>query len=83
MDSKEYTFINGAFISSGLVFSGDEIEVEEIKKDGEYHGIRVKTNCFLGNARNVLQLDIGFGDVVVPMPQMMECPINFFVPFLL
>lgn len=59
----------------GLVFSGDEIEVEEIKKDGEYHGIRVKTNCFLGNARKVLQLDIGFGDVVVPRPQMMECPI--------
>jgi len=59
----------------GLVFSGDEIEVEEIKKDVEYHGIRVKTNCFLGNARKVLQLDVGFGDVVVPRPQMMECPI--------
>jgi len=59
----------------GLVFSGDEIEVEEIKKDVEYHGIRVKTNCFLGNARKVLHLDIGFGDVVVPKAQMMECPI--------
>ena len=42
----------------------------------DYHCIRVKTNCFLGNARKVLQLDIGLGDViVVPKPQMMECPI--------
>jgi len=59
----------------GLVFNGDEIEVEKIKKDGEYHGIRVKTNCFLGNARKMLQLDIGFGDIVVPKPQKMECPV--------
>ena len=59
----------------GLVFNGDGIEVQDIKKDAEYHGIRVRTNCFLGNARKVLQLDIGFGDIVVPKPAIMECPI--------
>lgn len=59
----------------GLVFDGDDIEVEEIKKDAEYHGIRVKCNCFLGNARKAVQLDIGFGNIVVPKAQVMECPI--------
>jgi predicted nucleotidyltransferase component of viral defense system len=81
--SNDIENIKKAFLSickvqcenDGLVFNGDEIEVEEIKKDAEYHGIRVKTNCFLGNARKVVQLDIGFGDIVVPKPQVMECPI--------
>lgn len=59
----------------GVIFDAEGIEVEEIKKDAEYHGLRVKTICFLGNAKKTVQLDIGFGDVVIPKPKLMECPI--------
>jgi DNA-binding XRE family transcriptional regulator len=30
----------------------------------EYHGIRVHITCYLGNIRNTIQVDIGFGDAV-------------------
>jgi predicted nucleotidyltransferase component of viral defense system len=59
----------------GLVFNGEDIEVEDIKEGADYHGVRVKTTCLLGNAKKMLQLDIGFGDIVIPKPQVMECPI--------
>lgn len=60
--------------NDGVVFNGEDIEVEDIKEDAEYHGARVKVTCFLGNAKKMVQLDIGFGDIVVPKPREMECP---------
>ncbi len=36
----------------GLVFNSNKIDVEDIKKDAEYQGVRVKLNCFLENAKN-------------------------------
>jgi hypothetical protein len=59
----------------GLNFITNRIEVEEIKKDADYQGVRVKVVCLLGSAKSTLQLDIGFGDIVVPKPQMIECPV--------
>lgn len=59
----------------GLIFNGDDIEVEDIKEDADYHGVRVKTTCYLGNAKKMVQLDIGFGDIVIPKPREMECPV--------
>ncbi|MDP4145816.1 MAG: nucleotidyl transferase AbiEii/AbiGii toxin family protein [Bacillota bacterium] len=59
----------------GLVFMAKRVEVEEIKKDADYKGVRVKVVCLLGSARNTLQLDIGFGDTVTPKPQIIECPV--------
>jgi predicted nucleotidyltransferase component of viral defense system len=47
---------------------------ERIKEDADYEGVRIKLTAFLGNARKILQFDIGFGDVIVPKPQMMEYP---------
>jgi hypothetical protein len=49
----------------GLVFNGEDTEVEDIKEGADYHGARVKTTCLLGNAKKVVQLDIGFGDIVI------------------
>jgi len=58
----------------GLVFDEESVTVEEIKKDTEYQGVRVNIICYLENAKKTLQLDIGFGDIVIPKPQFMECP---------
>ncbi len=66
---------NIQYEDDGLVFIGEDIEVEDIKEDADYHGVRVKSTCFLGNAKKMVQLDIGFGDIVIPKATEMECPI--------
>lgn len=59
----------------GLVFDADNIETRRIKEDADYEGVRVLINCRLGQARKVLQVDIGFGDIVMPKPQVMKYPV--------
>lgn len=58
----------------GISFEEKSIIVERIKEDAEYEGVRVKITGFLGKAKKQLQLDIGFGDVVVPKPINMMYP---------
>jgi hypothetical protein len=50
------------------------ITVERIREDADYEGIRVKLTGYLDRSRQVLQFDIGFGDVVIPKPIMMTYP---------
>ena len=59
----------------GLIFNADEVETRRIKEDADYEGVRVLVHCRLGQARKILQVDLGFGDVVVPRPQLMEYPV--------
>ena len=43
-----------------------------MSEDTEYPGIRLKFNAWLGKARIPMQIDVGFGDVVVPAAQEMS-----------
>ena len=63
-----------ACLDDGLTFSSDSIDVERIKEDADYEGVRVKIIGSMGNAKKSLQLDIGFGDIVIPKPELMSCP---------
>lgn len=45
------------------------IEAERIAEDADYEGIRVRLRGSLGTAQIVMQLDIDFGDIVVPSPE--------------
>lgn len=47
-----------------LRFDEASLEAEDITEGNEYHGVRVRITCFLGNIRNSIQVDIGFGDAV-------------------
>jgi predicted nucleotidyltransferase component of viral defense system len=58
----------------GLKFLADSIQIEPIRKDQAYGGMRVKLMAMLGNIRIPLQIDIGTGDAVVPPPEMLEYP---------
>jgi predicted nucleotidyltransferase component of viral defense system len=53
----------------GLVFDISDISGTRITEDAEYEGVRVKFQCFLGKARIPMQIDIGFGDIVIPHPE--------------
>ncbi|MBN2050734.1 MAG: nucleotidyl transferase AbiEii/AbiGii toxin family protein [Spirochaetales bacterium] len=58
----------------GLSFFIDSITIETITEEASYQGQRVKITCTLGAIRNVLQLDIGFGDIIMPGPVKMDYP---------
>ncbi len=58
----------------GVEFSPQSIRAEKIKEDADYEGVRIKIEGKLGTARTPLQIDIGFGDVVVPNAILIEYP---------
>lgn len=58
----------------GLTFDGSSVQVTEIREDQEYQGQRVRLVARLGKAVCMVQVDIGFGDAVVPDAHMTEYP---------
>jgi predicted nucleotidyltransferase component of viral defense system len=70
--------------SDGIEFNRASIEVNRIKEDADYEGVRVQFHATLARARIPMQLDIGFGDVITPEPAEIEYPtlLNFPAPVL-
>lgn len=62
------------FEPDGLVFDAADVEGERIVEDADYAGVRVRFRGTLGTARVTMQLDIGFGDIVVPAPSTADYP---------
>ena len=58
----------------GLVFDPASIKAESITEDADYRGIRVRFTGKLDAARVTMQLDIGFGDILIPAPKELEYP---------
>ena len=58
----------------GMLYDPDSIHVTEIREDLDYPGQRVKIESRMGNARIPIQIDIGFGDAIVPAPVEMDYP---------
>ena len=58
----------------GVTFDIQSLSTSEITKDDKYSGVRIKVEAFLGKMRHYLQIDIGFGDIVIPKPILMVYP---------
>lgn len=58
----------------GLVFDVDSLVGQVIKEDADYAGVRVTFLAYLENARIPMQIDMGFGDVVVPEAALTDYP---------
>ncbi len=58
----------------GLLFDPDRVTGEAIRLDAYYDGVRTRSRARLGSARIVLQVDVGFGDVVTPGVQLVVYP---------
>ena len=52
--------------NDSVIFDSNSVLVEEIRKEAEYKGARVKLTGYLGKAKEMLWVDIGFNDIVVP-----------------
>lgn len=55
-----------------LVFDTDTITAAPIRDGSEYHGLRVKIGARLGGSTISLQVDVGFGNAIVPGPEETE-----------
>lgn len=58
----------------GVRFKHEELEAMAMHGDDPYPGIRVRLEGTLGKIRQRLQIDIGFGDVIVPDPVSIPFP---------
>ena len=59
----------------GMSFNPHSITAQRITEDADYEGVRVRLQGALGTARISLQIDIGFGDVIVPEPGKVTYPV--------
>lgn len=59
----------------GVTFNSETITLERIKEDAEYEGVRVKIKGNLGTIKQKIQLDIGFGDIIVDGPKEINFPV--------
>jgi len=64
----------------GIRFDSEDIKVERVKEDADYEGVRVLTFAYLERSRVRLQVDVGFGDALVPdaisasLPAILDFP---------
>ena len=58
----------------GLIFESDSVAGEGIIEGASYEGIRVRLRGSLGTARVVIQIDIAFGDIIVPFATTTDYP---------
>jgi predicted nucleotidyltransferase component of viral defense system len=58
----------------GMEFDPDSVRGERIAEDTDYVGVRVRFLGYLGTARVSMQIDVGFGDALVPGPVATEYP---------
>lgn len=52
----------------------ESIEVTPIREGAKYEGLRAKLYAYIGSARLRLQIDIGFGDAMIPPPEQEVFP---------
>ena len=67
-------------VPDGIDFDVQSVRVETITDVAEYPGVRVRLQVRLGPARVPLQLDIGFGDPIVPGPETFDYPVLLDLP---
>lgn len=61
--------------ADGVTFDERSMTTETINKDGDYKGTRINLMAYLGTTSQKIQIDIGFGDTIVPGPTLMDYPV--------
>lgn len=79
---NDLEFVKGVFSEicstpvedDGVQFNPVDIDISAITEEADYRGVRVKIKGNLGNAKLNLQIDIGFGDSILPEPVRLKYP---------
>jgi predicted nucleotidyltransferase component of viral defense system len=67
--------ICGIAADDGVVFDVAGLEIDRIREELEYGGLRVTTTATVGGARTRVAIDVGFGDAVEPAAVEMDLPV--------
>ena len=59
----------------GIIFDIEHITAQNITEFKDYHGIRLSIPVQMDTISQVMTMDIGFGDVVIPSPVCLEYPL--------
>jgi len=62
--------------TDGVCFLTDTLQASDIAIEREYPGIRISVEVTLDTIRQALSSDIGFGDVIVPHPVVLDYPVQ-------
>jgi predicted nucleotidyltransferase component of viral defense system len=62
------------FADDGLTYLSDTVNVNAIREEQQYGGLRVTLTAMLGAAKIHLQVDCGFGDTITPDPVVSDFP---------
>jgi predicted nucleotidyltransferase component of viral defense system len=62
-------------VEDGINFDPVSIKAEEIRKDANYSGTRVTVVGSIDGAKSTVQVDVGYGDAVTPVPEMATYPV--------
>jgi hypothetical protein len=72
--SQTIRAISETFFQDAMVYDFSRMTYETLSPESDYRGVRLKFSGRLGKARVPMQIDIGFGDKVVPNPTEMVFP---------
>ena len=61
-------------VEDGVTFLPETVRGDEIRDATEYRGVRIHLMANLAGASIPLQVDVGFGDVVIPAPEEITYP---------
>jgi len=61
-------------VDDGLIFDAESVQTAPIAVEKEYEGVRTTFSGRLARAIIHMQVDVGFGDVIVPRAQQIEVP---------
>jgi len=64
----------------GVEFDVAALEIDRIREELEYGGLRIKTTATIGGAKIRVAIDIGFGDAVEPAAVEVELPVLLDLP---
>ena len=66
--------------ADGIVFEPESLRVDQIREELEYGGLRLRALASVAGARLNLTIDIGFGDAIVPGPEVIDYPVMLDFP---
>jgi len=81
--SNETKVLSEAFVEictisvpeDGVLFNKEGIVAERINEQANYSGVRLHIMAHLGQIKQRVQIDVGFGDVISPKPVLIEYPV--------
>ena len=65
---------NISYTNDFVWFDVDSIRAEKITKEHKFNGIRLYVNSGFDTIKQKIQIDIGFGDIMVPAAQQLDFP---------